>query len=53
MTAGPRTHDRAGFVSGRTEVTGAGRIVVKVGSSSLTQRGRIDLERLRLLVDAI
>jgi glutamate 5-kinase len=40
-------------VSGRTEVTGAGRIVVKVGSSSLTQRGRIDLERLRLLVDAI
>ncbi|HEY0694147.1 MAG TPA: glutamate 5-kinase, partial [Kribbella sp.] len=40
-------------MSGRTEVTGAGRIVVKVGSSSLTQRGRIDLERLRLLVDAI
>ena len=37
----------------RAEVVKATRIVVKVGSSSLTQRGRIDLERLRLLVDAI
>lgn len=37
----------------RTEVVGAGRIVVKVGSSSLTQRGRIDLARLQLLVDAL
>jgi glutamate 5-kinase len=37
----------------RAEVTGAARIVVKVGSSSLTQRGRIDLNRLRLLVDAL
>ena len=37
----------------RPEVVKAGRIVVKVGSSSLTQRGKIDLERLRLLVDAI
>jgi glutamate 5-kinase len=37
----------------RLEVTGASRIVVKVGSSSLTQRGRIDLSRLRLLVDAL
>ncbi|WP_328995827.1 glutamate 5-kinase [Kribbella sp. NBC_01245] len=37
----------------RPQVTGAGRIVVKVGSSSLTERGRIDLDRLRMLVDAI
>ncbi|MFC0622614.1 glutamate 5-kinase [Kribbella deserti] len=37
----------------RPQVTGAGRIVVKVGSSSLTERGRIDLDRMRLLVDAI
>jgi len=37
----------------RAVVTGATRIVVKVGSSSLTQRGRIDLNRLRLLVDAL
>ena len=37
----------------RVEVTGATRIVVNVGSSSLTQRGRIDLNRLRLLVDAL
>jgi len=40
-------------MSRRSVVTGAGRIVVKVGSSSLTERGRIDLDRLRLLVDAI
>jgi glutamate 5-kinase len=40
-------------VKRRAEVTGASRIVVKVGSSSLTQRGRIDLSRLRLLVDAL
>src|SRR3990170_4098033 len=37
----------------RAEVVKATRIVVKGGSSSLTQRGKIDLERLRLLVDAI
>src|SRR3954454_8957854 len=37
----------------RAAAVEATRIVVKVGSSSLTQRGRIDLERLRLLVDAI
>ena len=37
----------------RAEALNATRIVVKVGSSSLTQRGKIDLERLRLLVDAI
>jgi len=37
----------------RAEVLAATRIVVKVGSSSLTQRGKIDLERLRLLVDAV
>src|SRR6266702_7028545 len=37
----------------RAEAVRATRIVVKVGSSSLTQRGKIDLERLRLLVDAI
>jgi glutamate 5-kinase len=37
----------------RAEAVDATRIVVKVGSSSLTQRGRIDLDRLRLLVDAI
>lgn len=37
----------------RAEAVEATRIVVKVGSSSLTQRGRIDLDRLRPLVDAI
>ena len=37
----------------RTKVVEAARIVVKVGSSSLTQRGRIDLARLQLLVDAL
>ncbi len=37
----------------RADVVQAGRIVVKVGSSSLTQRGRIDLARLQMLVDAL
>ena len=38
----------------RTEVTGAGRVVVKVGSSSLTTAaGGIDPDRLRALVDVL
>jgi glutamate 5-kinase len=40
-------------VSRRAVVVAASRIVVKVGSSSLTHRGRIDPDRLRLLVDAL
>jgi glutamate 5-kinase len=37
----------------RREVVDAQRIVVKVGSASLTHRGRIDPDRLRQLVDAL
>jgi glutamate 5-kinase len=41
-------------MSVRGEVTGAGRVVVKVGSSSLTTaEGGIDPDRVRLLVDAV
>src|SRR5215207_10751021 len=50
---GVRTPDVGELMKRRAEIVDAARIVVKVGSSSLTQRGRIDLERLRLLVDAI
>ena len=37
----------------RTAVAGASRIVVKVGSSSLTDRGRLDPARLDRVVDAV
>jgi glutamate 5-kinase len=37
----------------RATVAGARRTVVKVGSSSLTSRGRLDPERLDLIVDAV
>lgn len=38
----------------RPEVTGARRVVVKVGSSSLTTpAGGIDPERVRVLVDVL
>ncbi len=38
----------------RTEITGARRLVVKIGSSSLTDAsGRLDPARLELLVDAL
>ncbi len=39
--------------SGRDAVAGAGRTVVKVGSSSLTDGGRIDPARIDSLVDAL
>jgi glutamate 5-kinase len=41
-------------VSPRTEITGARRLVVKVGSSSLTDAsGALDMMRLEVLVDAL
>ncbi|MGI8667557.1 MAG: glutamate 5-kinase [Jatrophihabitans sp.] len=39
--------------AGRDAVAAAGRTVVKVGSSSLTRRGRLDAARLDVLVDAL
>jgi glutamate 5-kinase len=43
----------AGEGSGRAVVAQAARTVVKVGSSSLTQRGRLDPARIDALVDAL
>ncbi|OYN92049.1 glutamate 5-kinase [Parenemella sanctibonifatiensis] len=37
----------------RDEITAATRVVVKVGSSSLTTNGRADLDRIAALVDAL
>ncbi|UQX89682.1 glutamate 5-kinase [Jatrophihabitans telluris] len=44
---------RAEVTADRSTVAGAARTVVKVGSSSLTQRGRIDPSRIDALVDAL
>ncbi len=42
------------MVGPRTEITGARRLVVKVGSSSLTDAsGALDMMRLEVLVDAL
>jgi glutamate 5-kinase len=40
-------------LTGRAAIAAAGRTVVKVGSSSLTQRGRLQASRLDALVDAL
>jgi glutamate 5-kinase len=47
------TPDVGAGTTTRTQVATAARTVVKVGSSSLTRRGRIDPGRLDLLVDAL
>src|ERR1700712_255090 len=43
----------AATLSGRAAIAAAGRTAVKVGSSSLTQRGRLQASRLDTLVDAL
>jgi glutamate 5-kinase len=45
--------ERLGTVGSRDVVTRAARVVVKVGSSSLTMRGGLDAARIDALVDAL
>jgi len=45
--------ERLGIVGSRDVVTRAARVVVKVGSSSLTTRGGLDAARIDALVDAL